>query len=390
MKRPIPTRILLTLLAYLSIYPVLILLLVLAGAVSVVASAVFPDFDVPNGRAETVRVKRLRPLAVSYSSSLASLPDEEDFTQSSLSIQARLPADLPLPAEPEFEPEVIPDSEMFGSVETLSQTSEFQNQTSREAPLSQATAATSSMAALPTSTPTLDLVFKFPTPASRLNEWMETLSSVIGLAPTDEPPQVHLAGLPTFTPTPTTTNSPTPTATPTETATPTITPTPTETATPTPMPTATNTPPPTNTLSPPPPPPPTSTPEPTVTPLPDYDFMLGEFFNSPTTNPFLLMYVAVVDANEIPIGDLKIVGTRLDHNLTYESPLSTWHFEGYNAPGEVIKSGNVKFEPPGGYESTKWIFYLADANGARLSADVPFETDANARQWYFVKFRRKY
>ncbi|HMQ52135.1 MAG TPA: hypothetical protein PKD98_08585, partial [Anaerolineae bacterium] len=111
MKRPISTRILLTLLAYLSIYPVLILLLVLAGAVSVVASAVLPDFDVPNGRAETVRVKRLRPLAVSYSSSLASLPDEEDFTQSSLSTQARLPADLPLPAEPEFEPEVIPDSE---------------------------------------------------------------------------------------------------------------------------------------------------------------------------------------------------------------------------------------------------------------------------------------
>ena len=102
------------------------------------------------------------------------------------------------------------------------------------------------------------------------------------------------------------------------------------------------------------------------------------------------MYVAIVDTNEIPIGDMKVVGTRLDHNLTYESPLSTWHFEGYNAPGEVIKSGNVKFEPPGGIEDVDWLIYLADANGARLSDDVPFHTDPNSKQWYFVKFRRKF
>jgi len=117
--------------------------------------------------------------------------------------------------------------------------------------------------------------------------------------------------------------------------------------------------------------------------------MLAEFFNSPTTNSFLVMYVAIVDNNEVPIGDMKIVGTRLDHNLTYESPLSTWYFEGYNAPGEVIKSGNVKFEPPGGIESTKWIVHLEDAHDQRMSQDVPFNTNAADKQWYFVKFRRK-
>ena len=117
--------------------------------------------------------------------------------------------------------------------------------------------------------------------------------------------------------------------------------------------------------------------------------MLAEFFNSPTANSFLVMYVAIVDANEIPIGGMKIIGTRLDHNLTYESPLSTWHYEGYNAPGDVIKSGNVKFEPPGGIEATKWLIHLADAGGNRMSEDIPFETDENAKQWYFVKFRRK-
>jgi hypothetical protein len=118
--------------------------------------------------------------------------------------------------------------------------------------------------------------------------------------------------------------------------------------------------------------------------------MLAEFFNSPTTNSFLVMYIAIVDSQEIPIGGLKIIGTRLDHNLTYESPLSTWYFEGYNAPGQVIKSGNVKFEPPGGIETTNWVMHLADANGSRLSEDIPFDTNIAAKQWYFVKFRRKF
>lgn len=146
------------------------------------------------------------------------------------------------------------------------------------------------------------------------------------------------------------------------------------------------------------PPPPTAalasspviSPTATLTPRPEYDFMLAEFFNSPTTNSFLLIYVAIVDPKEIPIGDMKIVGTRLDHNLTYESPLSTWHYEGHNAPGEVIKSGNVKFEPPGGIETTSWVLHLEDAHGNRRSADIPFDVNENDKQWYFIKFRRRY
>jgi hypothetical protein len=102
------------------------------------------------------------------------------------------------------------------------------------------------------------------------------------------------------------------------------------------------------------------------------------------------MYVAVVDKNEIPVGDLKVIGTRLDHNLTYESPLTKWHFEGYNAPGAVMKSGNTKFEPPAGLETTSWTLYLADAHGNRLSDDVPFDVSEDDRQWYFIKFNRRF
>jgi hypothetical protein len=117
---------------------------------------------------------------------------------------------------------------------------------------------------------------------------------------------------------------------------------------------------------------------------------LAEFFNSPTTNSFLLLYVAIVDPKEIPIGDMKVVGTRLDHHLTYESPLSTWHYEGYSAPGEVVKSGNVKFEPPGGIETANWVLHLEDSHGNRQSEDVPFSVDTDNKQWYFIKFRRKF
>ncbi len=226
-----------------------------------------------------------------------------------------------------------------------------------------------------------------PTPEFMSNLMADLLSAVS--LPTVTPTQTRL---PTFTPTPSQTPTPTPTTTPTETSTPTntttstTTPTPTDTATPLP-PTAAPTP--TDVPTATPVPPPTATSLPTETPVPEYDFLLAEFFNSPTTNSFLVMYVAIVDPDEIPIGGMKIVGTRLDHNLTYESPLSTWFYEGYNAPGDVIKSGNVKFEPPGGIETTSWVIHLADTQGNRMSADVPFETDANAKQWYFVKFKHK-
>jgi hypothetical protein len=133
---------------------------------------------------------------------------------------------------------------------------------------------------------------------------------------------------------------------------------------------------------------PLATPTPAPPPPPAYDFLLAEFFNSPTTNSFMMVYVAIVDPQEIPIGDMKVVGVRLDHNLTYESPLSTWHYEGYSAPGEVVKSGNVKFEPPGGLETTDWVLHLEDSHGNRQSEDIPFHVDAENKQWYFIKFRR--
>lgn len=208
---------------------------------------------------------------------------------------------------------------------------------------------------LPTETPTLALVMPTPLPPS-------TLAPTPLLPPVEVPPPAPAIEEPTFT-------SPV--------APPPPTPAPTEVA---------------STFSSPVNPPPAQPSAAALAAPADsgYDYLLAEFYNSPTTNAILVIYVAIVDPNEIPIGDIKVVGTRLDHNLTYESPLSTWHYEGYNAPGEVIKSGNVKFEPPSGMETTKWVLHLEDPSGNPLSEDVPFNTDTENKQWYFLKFKRKF
>ncbi len=90
---------------------------------------------------------------------------------------------------------------------------------------------------------------------------------------------------------------------------------------------------------------------------------------------------------EIPIGGVKVVGHFEPGGYYHESPLSKWFLEGYSAPGEVIKSGSVKFEPPGGILKGAWLLHLEDEWGTRLSPDVPIETDPDNKEWFFVKFR---
>lgn len=406
------------LLAYLSVYPFLITVLAFTGLAFVLVRAYGPEIKGLVSDRPPVRIRQLQPLPTneveaevastvtnlpdgfasipikkvsqptrSTAGSLSSVANSEGSQESSISV----PLDENPASGSTSNSEIMSDVPLGG----------YEPQEATRPPVAVASLPT------PTPSPTIDLVFDFPTatparhrgatatpePAGFLEGLVDNLRQAIDNSGNGAPAGDRVASLPTFTPTPTGTSTPTATAIPTETLTPTPLPdTPTPTITPafTDTPSPTPTPLPTNTPVPPPVLRPTATSLPTATPEPEYDFLLNEFYNSPTTNSFIVVYVAIVDANDIPIGDMKIVGTRLDHNLTYESPLSTWHYEGYNAPGEVRKSGNVKFEPPGGIESTKWVIYLADANGNRLSADIPFHTDANDKQWYFVKFRRRY
>jgi hypothetical protein len=147
------------------------------------------------------------------------------------------------------------------------------------------------------------------------------------------------------------------------------------------------------------PPPPTSAPvrsfaappapaaPPTATPAPAYAYEVAEFYLAPTTNPFLTGYIAVVNAQEIPIGGVKAVGRFEPGGLVHESPLSQWFFEGHSAPGPAVKDSSVKFEP-GGIQKGTWFIHLEDEGGTRLSDEVGVETDPERPEWFYIKFQQ--
>ncbi|MCB0212793.1 MAG: hypothetical protein KDJ52_25850 [Anaerolineae bacterium] len=189
---------------------------------------------------------------------------------------------------------------------------------------------------------------------------------------------------PTFTSTPlvtaTATKTPTPTVTPipTDTPTPTVTTTPTATRTPTPGPTATPT-------VPPPPPPPTNTPEPTATSAPHWDYQVSELYNQPTEANILSIMVAIQNQNGGFIPGLRLVG--VDPNgIVTKSELSADKTIGHTPPGQVVKSGNTKFEPISNYVTGPWTFHLESPDGAQVSDVFTIDMDSENRSWYFFRF----
>jgi hypothetical protein len=184
-----------------------------------------------------------------------------------------------------------------------------------------------------------------------------------------------------------------PTPRPTFTPTPNYTPTPTNTATPTitPIPTETLTPVPTNTR---PPPPPSATFTPAPTPTPDFPFKVVEQGNREfqhTTYHIITIYVALIDANNVPIGGLKMVGDHVPSGRHAESALSDWSWSVTNCLScDYIKQGNLKFEP-GPFEDGTWEIYVADSGGTQLSQKIPlsFSSSPDTWVWDFFIFQRK-
>lgn len=201
------------------------------------------------------------------------------------------------------------------------------------------------------------------------------------------------------TPRPTFTSTPAYTATPTATSTPTITPIPSDTPTPvatnTPLPTdtpvPTDTPRPANTR---PPQPPTETFTPEPPPTPDFPYAVAEQgvreFQK-TSNTTIVIFVAAVDANNTPIGGLKVVGVNASTGEQKESAPSSWQYDAVNCLDcGYIKQGNVKFEP-GPFTDTTWNVYLADGGGTQLSPMVPLSYSSSPETWVwdFIIFRKK-
>jgi hypothetical protein len=184
---------------------------------------------------------------------------------------------------------------------------------------------------------------------------------------------------PTFTPTPKITPTPSKTATPTITPFPTATNT--ATITPTPRPTKTPTPTATGT-----PRPPTSTPLPTDTPQPKWGFYLAEQYTQPTEATLLSIMVAVQGADGGWIPGIRLVGLDPNGVLTKSEP-SADNQTGYTPPGDVIKSGNTKFEPISNYVTGTWVFHLETVDGKQVSEAFAVNMDTENRVWYFFRFQ---
>jgi hypothetical protein len=192
------------------------------------------------------------------------------------------------------------------------------------------------------------------------------------------------------TPRPTFTLTPAYTATPTHTSTPTITPIPTETPTPVPTdtPLPTDTPTPTETPRP-VPPTATFTPgPPTPTPQPVYPFKIKEQgvreFQR-TNAPFLVNIILISDANSTPLGGYYVVGEH-SSGITYKTPASSWQYDALNGLEGYVKQGNLKFEPPGGFQDGTWTIYMVDGSGNQVSDKIPlsYSSDPSTWVWDFI------
>ena len=196
--------------------------------------------------------------------------------------------------------------------------------------------------------------------------------------------EVNFTPRPTFTATAVATPSPTVTRTPTLTPPPTVTPTPAApTSTPTPVPSSTPTA--TETSTPAPPAPPTNTPLPTDTPAPTWGFRLAELYDSPTQANILSIMVAIQAPDGAFIPGLRLVGVDPNGVVT-RTDLSVGDVTGYTPPGEVVKSGNLKFEPISNYVSGTWLFHLENAEGQQVAETFNVTMDTENRSWYFFRF----
>jgi len=132
---------------------------------------------------------------------------------------------------------------------------------------------------------------------------------------------------------------------------------------------------------------PTPTFTPAATPTPSFAYNMVEVYEDYTSNQFLTGYIAIVNAQEIPIGGVKAVGAFEPGGQRHESPLSPWFFDVATAPGVVVKKGSVKFEP-GGIQAGTWFIHLENEGGDRLSEDVAINTDPEVPKWFYIKFKQ--
>ncbi len=99
-----------------------------------------------------------------------------------------------------------------------------------------------------------------------------------------------------------------------------------------------------------------------------------------TTAPNLSNMIAITDGNGTPLGGFYVVGEH-SSGITYKSLESTWGYDNSSGFGGYIKQGNLKFEPPGGFQDGTWNIYVVDGGGTQVSDRVPLSYSSDPEQW---------
>lgn len=113
---------------------------------------------------------------------------------------------------------------------------------------------------------------------------------------------------------------------------------------------------------------------------------MSELYTQPTEATILSIMVAVQGQDSGWLPGLRLMGMDPNGIVTKSEP-SADQVTGYTPPGEVIKSGNTKFEPLSNYVTGRWYFHLETVDGKQVSETFPIDMDAENRVWYFVRFQ---
>jgi hypothetical protein len=72
--------------------------------------------------------------------------------------------------------------------------------------------------------------------------------------------------------------------------------------------------------------------------------------------------------------------------IDYKSAASSWQFDALNGLEGYVKQGNLKFEPPGGFQDGTWTIWLVDSGGQQVSDKVSlsYSSDPSTWAWDFI------
>jgi hypothetical protein len=128
---------------------------------------------------------------------------------------------------------------------------------------------------------------------------------------------------------------------------------------------------------------PTDTPTPAP---PDYPFTIKESAKFGTSHLNFDVYIAIVNDDNRPLSDYRVVGTHSSGLQIVSSPSAgDWTA---NSGAMHYKAGNIKYEAPNSPAGV-WTLQLVDAGNTPVAPPIEFPFDPTNPNWYFLIYERR-